>query len=272
MRHWIILGLFFTVMNSYGQPAHRIITLSPHAVEMLYALGVGDRIVGTVEHSDYPKEALKIERIGNYTGVQLERILALQPDLIVTWKSGNQSADIKKLEALKLPLYHSHPKNIADIGKELLDLGKLTGTEDRANELVEQLKTRYQTIKKSYQNKEKIDVFYQLWHDPFRTLGPESWISKMIDDCNGHNVFSDADSDYPVVSMESILVKNPQVIIIPDHSKDAKAHHTIWNGWPQIDAVKHQRLFSLDGDLLHRFSPRALDGLEQLCEAINTAR
>ncbi len=272
MKYFFATFLLLTAGYSYCEPAKRIITLSPHAVEMIYALGIGDRIVGTVEHSDYPQQAMEIERIGNYTGVQIERILELEPDLVVTWKSGNQSNDLKKLESLNLPLYHSHPKNIADIGNELLDLGKLTGTEQRATQLVEQLNQRYNNLKQSYQNKAQVDVFYQLWHDPFRTLGPESWISKMIDDCNGRNVFSDAQSDYPVVSMESILVKNPQVIIIPTHSKDAKSHHGIWQDWQQIHAVKNKHVYSLDGNFLHRFSPRALDGLEQLCQAIDKAR
>lgn len=257
---------------SKAEPAQRIITLSPHLVELLYALGAGDRIVGTVEHSDYPESALQIERIGNYSGIQIERIVALDPDLIVTWKGGSQAADLEKLASLKLPLFHSYPQNIADIGEELLALGKLTGTEERAIDLANQLNNRYKAIKQRYRNKTKVAVFYQLWHDPFRTLGPNSWISKMIDDCNGKNIFSDAVNDYPVVSMESIVVKNPEVIIIPGHSNNDSSQQTIWQPWPHIEAVKHGRIFALPGDLLHRFTPRALDGLERLCQAIDSAR
>ncbi|WP_144392523.1 cobalamin-binding protein [Pleionea sediminis] len=277
MRPLITVTLLCLFSTSYAfaaknKSAQRIVALSPHAVEMLFAIGAGDRIIGVVEHSDFPKEALVIERVGNYTGVQIERIIELDPDLVVVWSSGNQTQDIKKLRSLGLNLFDSHPQNLADIGNEIIALGKLTGLEKQANTLSKTLAERYQEIKDKYKSKNLVKVFYQLWHDPFRTLGPESWISKMIEDCRGKNIFFDAHVDYPVVSLESILVKNPEVIIIPDHSKNAKAHRGIWESWQQISAVKNNQFYALDGDLLHRFSPRAIDGLEQLCQAIDKAR
>ena len=123
-----------------------------------------------------------------------------------------------------------------------------------------------------FKKKSKVKVFYQLWHDPLRTVGPGSWVESLINDCNGENLFNDADSPYPIVSLESVLVKDPQVIIIPHHSGSAGAKKEIWHKWQTIDAVKHKRMFTLNGDLLHRFGPRAVDGLITLCQAIDSAR
>lgn len=252
--------------------AKRIIALSPHAVEMLYAIGVGDRIVGTVEYADYPEEAKEIPRIGSYTGIQIEQVVALKADLVVTWKSGNKLADINKIKSLGLNMFDSLPKDIQGISEEILALGELTGAQLRAKKVSEEILSQHREIKKHYANKKKVKVFYQLWHDPLRTIGKTSWIETMIRDCNGENLFNDTESGYPLVSLESVLVKNPEVIIIPHHSGEVGAKTDIWDKWKNIEAVKKQRLFTLNGDILHRFGPRAIQGLKALCEAIDSAR
>jgi vitamin B12 transport system substrate-binding protein len=272
VKNLITLVFLLLSVSIAAKPAQRIIALSPHAVELLYAIGAGDRIVGTVEYADYPEAAKQIPRIGNYTGIQLEQALALKPDLIVAWRSGNKDSDLKKMESLGLNLFYTHPHSISDISKDLIALGELTGLQDNAQQVIAQLEKKYQNI--IHRNKEKrpVKVFYQMWHDPIRTVGPKSWVESLIADCNGENIFNDANSDYPLVSLESVLIKNPEVIIIPHHSGNIGAKKSIWDNWPSIDAVKHQRLFVINGDILHRFTPRALDGLEKLCKAIDAAR
>ena len=144
----------------------KIIALSPHSVEMLYAIGAGDRIIATLEYSDYPEAALAIPRIGNFTGIQIEKVVELQPDLIIAWKSGNKAADLKKLESLGFKLFYSHPKNIGEISQELIRLGEITGLSQQALIAAKNLAEKHQQIKARYFNKEKVSVFYQLWHDP----------------------------------------------------------------------------------------------------------
>lgn len=252
--------------------AQRIIALSPSSVEQLYAIGAGDRIVGTVEYADYPLQAKDILRIGNYQGIQIEKVLELKPDLVIAWKGGNKAADLQKLAALGINIYQSKPITISQITDELRELGRRTGLEENAEKVVSKLAERYHSIKKNYSNKTKAKVFYQLWHKPLTTVGPDSWIESLIEDCNGENLFSEVSSPYPQVSMESVLVKNPQVIIIAHHSGN-EANNTInWNKWSEIDAVKAKHIYSLNGDLLHRFTPRALDGLELLCQTIDKVR
>jgi len=255
-----------------GKEIKRIIALSPSSVELLYALGLGDKIVATVERADFPKQALKIPRIGNYAGIQIEKLLALDPDLIVAWKSGNNSNDLRKIKSLGLNLVYSDPKNISAMFADLKMLGNLTGSQLQAELLVNQLDTRYQNIRRKYQFRPKVKLFYQLWHDPLQTIGPKSSIGTLIDDCGGKNVFEKADAPYPTVSIESVLVKNPKVIIIPHHSGKESEKQEIWSKWPEISAVKNKRIFVLNGDLIHRFTPRTLDGLDQLCKTIDKGR
>ncbi|NVK87589.1 MAG: cobalamin-binding protein [Gammaproteobacteria bacterium] len=250
----------------------KIVALTPHLVEMLYAIGAGDRIVGTVEYADYPEAAKNILRIGSYTGVQIEKIIELDPQLIVASRSTNKEDDLKKLESLGYSIFYTEPKQISDISKDVIRLGKVTGLNANANTVANELQQRYLSIIKRYQNTREVKVFYQLWHDPMRTLGPNSWISSMINDCRGKNIFHDASSDYPVVSLESVVMRDPEVIVIPHHSGTALAKKEIWQNWQEIDAVANQRMVVIHGDILHRFTPRALDGLEQLCQAIDSAR
>lgn len=280
-KFFCFLGvLIFIILASFRlsaevlktKPAQRIIALSPHSVELLYAIGAGDRIVGTVEYADYPKEALKIKRIGSYTGIQIEQVLALKPDLIIAWKSGNKSADLAKLESLGFNVFYTHPKNISQINDDLKKLGEMTGLQNNAQKVINGLKVKYKKIKGQYSSKKKVNIFYQLWHDPLRSIGSNNWIESLITDCGGVNLFNDSKAPYPLVSLESVLVKNPEVIIIPHHSGSAGAKSEIWKNWPEITAVKEKRIFTLNGDLLHRFTPRALDGLKLLCEKIDEGR
>ncbi len=272
MKPYLIIGLLFFGISVAAKPAQRIIALSPHAVELLYAIGAGDRIVGTVEYADYPEQAKQIPRIGNYTGIQLERVLELKPDLIIAWRTGNKDSDLKKMESLGLNLFYTHPQTIREISRDLKKLGELTGLTESANKVIDELEQKYHTITTRYKTKVPVKVFYQMWHDPIRTVGPNSWVESLIADCNGDNVFNDASSDYPLVSLESVLVKDPQVIIIPHHSGNIGAKKSIWDNWQNINAVKNDRLFVINGDILHRFTTRAIDGLEKLCEAIDSAR
>ena len=272
MRYLLFIIASLLGFNAQAKNAQKIIALSPHAVEMLYAIGAGDRIVATTESSDYPEAALKIPRIGNYTGVQIERIVELQPDLIVAWKGGNKLTDLNKLESLGLPVVYSDPKTIKNISEDIEKLGELTGLKLNAHKISSDLLIRHQMIINQYKDKTKVNVFYQLWDDPLRTVGPNSWVSTLINDCNGNNLFDDANAPYPLISMESVLTRNPQVIIVQHHRKEDDKQKQIWTSWPMIDAVKNDRLMNINPDILLRPTPRALDGLEELCEAISTAR
>jgi len=258
-----------------NKPAQRIVALSPHAVEMLFTIGAGDKIVGTVEYADYPEAAKLIKRIGSYHGIQIENLLALKPDLVIGWKGGNQASDLSKLESLGLNIIYSQPKNVFDISQELLVLGEMTGTSKNAVRVSRKLNEKYQRILDKYQPLSRVKVFYQLWHDPLQSVGKNSWIESLIEDCGGENIFKLSQAPYPLVSLESVLVKNPKVIIIPSHSgslDEFPEKKDIWMKWSEISAVEKHKIFSMNGDLLHRFTARAVDGLDQLCQRIDEGR
>lgn len=270
VNYTVVFLLFST--SVYSKNAQRIIALSPHAVEMLYAIGAGDKIVATVEYADYPKAALDIPRIGNYNGIQIEQVLKLNPDLIIAWRGGNKGADLDKIKSLGFKIVYSQPKNIEEVSLDLRMLGQLTGRQKQAELVTVQFDNRYNQIREKYQKLVKVDVFYQLWHDPLQSIGPLSWIESLIKDCGGINIFHNANVPYPMVSIESVLVKNPKVIIIPHHSGKESEKKEIWSHWPEISAVENNFIFALNGDLLHRTTPRSLDGLEKLCERIDEGR
>lgn len=256
------------------QQAKRIIALSPHSVELLFALGVGNRIVATTEHADYPKAALSIERIGGYHGLQIERIVELKPDLIVAWQGGNREQDLDKLESLGLNVYRSETKNLFGILDELNALAKKTGTESRSRALELEFKQAFKHLKQQYQPVSSVSFFYQLWQQPLRTMASGSWINEIFEVCGGHNIINSESglSDYPQVSLESVILEAPQAIFIPsDHGSYSQAGD-LWKKWPQIPAVKQNNIFFIDGDLLHRFSLRVMDGAKEVCNKLDQVR
>lgn len=266
-----ILGLS-TLLSQHvlAKPAQRIIALSPHAVEMLYAIGAGDTIVAATDYADYPEAAKNIPRIGGYYGIQMERVMELNPDLIVVWDSGNKAEDINQLRTLGFNLYGSDPKTLEGVAKELEELGQLTGHVEEASKAAAAYRAELIRLRVENAKKSEPKVFYQLWSTPLMTVSKNSWIQQIIDVCHGENVFYTAASDYPQVSLENVLLTLPEVILQSQEEGNVKG--VDWSQWPEIPAVKKQRIYQIDADLLHRATPRALLGVQALCRALDKAR
>ncbi|MBZ2194245.1 cobalamin-binding protein [Pseudoalteromonas arctica] len=250
----------------------RIIALAPHIVENLFAIGAGDNIVGTVDYADYPSEAQSIERIGGYYGISLEKVLALKPDLVIAWKSGNQSEDLAQIERLGIKVYLSNPTTIAGVADELLTFGEFTGNIEQSQQAANAFTQKLNAIIKSQQNKKNITAFYQLWSEPMMTVGKNTWINQLIETCHVSNVFAQSVTDYPQISIENVIVTKPQVIIIPDEKSKTPQPVVNWQKWPEVPAVKNDQFISVNADLLHRFTPRMLDGLADMCDKIDASR
>ncbi|EGI72307.1 vitamin B12 ABC transporter, B12-binding component BtuF [Pseudoalteromonas distincta] len=250
----------------------RIIALAPHIVENLFAIGAGDNIVGTVDYADYPAEAQSIERIGGYYGISLEKVLALKPDLVIAWKSGNQSEDLAQIERLGIKVYLSNPTTIAGVADELLTFGEFTGNIEQSQQAANAFTQKLNGIVKSQQDKKNITGFYQLWAEPMMTVSKNTWISQLIETCHVSNVFAQSTTDYPQISIENVIVTKPQVIIIPDEKSKTPQPVVYWQKWPEVPAVKNDQFISVNADLLHRFTPRMLDGLADMCDKIDTSR
>ncbi|MCE9679341.1 cobalamin-binding protein [Shewanella sp. AS1] len=237
---------------------------------MLFAIGAGDKIVATTDYADYPEQAKAIPRVGGNYGVQIERIIELNPDLILVWGSGNRPEEIARLRQLGFALYDSSPKTLEDVAKDLRALGELTGQQVQADSLADTYLAKLAQLRSENLAKAPVKVFYQLWSTPLMTVAKGSWIEQIIQVCHGDNVFVDAANAYPQVSLEAVLLKQPQVILQSQDEGNIKGLD--WSVWQEIPAVKQQHIYQLNADLLHRASPRALLGVESVCDALDTAR
>lgn len=250
----------------------RIVALAPHIVEMLFDIGVGDKIVGAVEYSDHPEAALDIPRVGGYHGMKIEKILELQPDLVIAWQSGNQVADIEKMQKLGLKVVFSNPSDIADVAKELRYFGSLTGSDVAAEKAATQYESDLKAISEKHKNSKSVPVFYQLWPEPMMTINKDTWINQLIEICQGQNVFGDNPTAYPKIGIENVIVAQPEIIVMPNERSDKEQPVLDWHKWPEIPAVKNNRFVRVNADLLHRFSTRMLSGVEDLCTKIDAVR
>ncbi len=250
----------------------RIIALAPHIVEMLYSIGVGDRIVGLTAHSDFPEEAKKIPLVGNYARLKIEKILAFNPDLIIAWKTGNPSDDLERLQKLGLNIVYSNPKNLSDVANELRKFGKLTGASEQADIQAKTFETGLKSLQKKYANKSPITVFYELWSNPLTTVANNAWPQQHLNVCGAINPFVNGIADYPQIGLEQVVVAHPQLIIQPMSTGEPNPDAVNWSEYKNIPATIHKQLIKPNSDKLHRMTPRLLVELEKLCLSIDKAR
>ncbi|MBB3000857.1 iron complex transport system substrate-binding protein [Paraburkholderia tropica] len=257
-------------------PAQRVISLAPHATELIYAAGGGAKLVGTVSYSDYPPAALKVPRIGDNRALDLERIAALKPDLIVVWRHGNAQQQIDRLRDLHIPLFFSEPHRLDDVATSLTRLGTLFGTDTAARAAADAYRRDIAQLRTRYAQRAPVRVFYEVWDQPLMTINGEQIISDAITLCGGRNVFAALRPPVPTLSTEAVLAANPEAIVTaspgataPDRPLPALDR---WRAWPQLAAVAQGNLFAIDGDLLSRAGPRLAQGAEQLCKDLDQAR
>ena len=255
---------------SVAKPARRIVSLSPHATELLFVAGAGPYVVGVAAYSDYPQAAGDIPRIGDASGLNLEKIVGLRPDLVVAWKSGNPPRVVKRLEELGIPVFRSEPRSMGDIAENIEDLGMLADTLDVARRESADFRLRYSDLRSRYAHRKAVGVFYQIWHSPLMTVNGQHLISDVIQLCGGINVFSNLPTLTPQIDIEAVLQANPTAIVAAGLNDSTVLDG--WKKWTYIDAVKKNNLFLIPYDLIARQSPRILDGAERLCAALEKVR
>jgi iron complex transport system substrate-binding protein len=255
-----------------AQPARRIVTLAPHATELVFAAGAGERIVGASDYSDYPPAANAIPRIGGSQQIDTERLLALRPDLLVVWQGGNGERQLEALRRLRVPIYRSEPKSLADIPDEVERLGKLTGAEASAQAAAGAMRTRLAALAERSRGKAPVSVFYQVWDQPLYTLNGRQIVSDAIRLCGGVNVFADLAALAPTVSIEAVLQKNPEVIVRGGKGGDEAPGLAMWQRYPALLATQRGNLYTVRSDLMTRAGPRMVDGAEALCGLLEQAR
>lgn len=246
-------------------PAKRIVSLAPHATEMVFAAGAGDRLVGVTSFSDYPEPARKIPRVGSYGRVDAERILALKPDLVIGWQSGNSAADLAGLERLGIPVFLTEPRRLEDVPRLIESIGELAGTRQAAAEAAARFRAELAELRRRYGGRRPVRVFYEIWHQPLITVNGAHLISDVIGLCGGRNVFASAGSLTLTIAAENVLAEDPEAIV-------ASGPLEGWQRYPRLAAVRNARLFFVRPDLIQRQSPRILDGARQMCEQLEQVR
>lgn len=252
-------------------PAARIISLAPHITELLFAVGAGDRIVATVEYSDYPPAAAALPRIGDAFRVDREALVLLDPDLVVAWESGNPAAVVSWLEGRQVPLYVTDARSFADIPRSLRDLGALTGMSERSEELATELERQHAELAERYGEREPVRVFYQISPQPLYTIGGAHILSELLMLCGGYNVFQALDELAPTVSPEAVIQEDPQLIVAGSWPS-SESPLASWLKLDMLHAVRDGHLYTVDADLLHRATPRILEGVTELCGVVDRAR
>ena len=253
-------------------PAQRIVSLAPHVTELLFSAGAGGRIVGVVDYSDYPPAARALPRVGSYNAVDMERILALRPDLVIAWASGNPPALIEQLRSLGLTVFLSEPRSLEGVASNLERLGRLAGTQLTAQPAADGFRQRLADLRARYAGRTPVSVFYQVWHRPLTTINGKQLISKVIRLCGGRNVFADLPALAPKLDIEAVLMADPQAIIAGVSKPGDSVWQQDWLRWTQLRAVKNHHLISIPADFLQRHTLRILDGAEQLCEGLDEVR
>jgi iron complex transport system substrate-binding protein len=254
------------------QPARRIVALAPHIVENLFSAGAGDRLVGVVEYSDYPDAARQLPRVGSYRAFSLESILALEPDLLVTWASGNGMASLQDLQALGVPVFVSEPRRLADVPRSLRAYGSLAGTGAAAERAARDFEDNVALLEARYREQSPVSVFYQIWHEPLQTLNGDHLVNDAIELCGGRNSFADAPSLAPRISLESILQRNPAAIVASGADSERPPWLDEWLRYPDLLAVQNDALFFISPDHIQRPTTRLLRGARMLCAQLDSLR
>ncbi len=252
-------------------PARRIVSLAPHATELIFAAGAGDRLAAVVAGSDWPPAARALPRIGDAHAIDLERIIALEPDVVVTWPY-TTPAQVAQLRARGVAVVVTDPKTIDGIAVALERIGTLAGTQARARDAAAAFRAHLARVQRARSRAQRVRVFYEIWDSPLYTIGGRHLITQALDVCAADNVFAALTTPAPVVGVEAVLAAAPDAIVAATDGAVPPAWLDAWRRWPQLPATRYGNFATVDADLLHRPGPRFADGVEALCVAIDALR
>lgn len=252
--------------------AQRIVTLSPGATELMFAAGAGHKVVAVVSYSDYPPAALTLPSVGSHTRVDMEALMALQPDLVVTWVTGNPPAQVELLQELGVPTFAIEPRTFEGVSSVIERLATLAGTEPGGFAEAERFRVGIAALTQQYLGVEPIPVFYQVWEKPLMTINNEHLIGKVLKLCGGTNVFGDMPRLIPRISAEVVLQKNPYAILTGSVDGVSDDQLDEWEKYAGLTAVEKDNLFFVPASPISRPTPRLIDAIKTVCEKLERAR
>ncbi|CAA0109723.1 Vitamin B12-binding protein [Zhongshania aliphaticivorans] len=252
--------------------AQRIIALSPGITELVYAAGAGDKLVAAVSFSDYPEAAQALPRVGSYNRFDQEAILALKPDLLIGWLSGNPREQLSQLQSLGMPIYFSELRNFEDVATSLERFGALAGTTTTATVAASEFRLGVKALRRRYENADPVSVFQQIWINPLMTVNNDHIISEATQICGGVNVFGQLPNLTARIDNEAVLAANPEAIIAGGMGEENHDWLKDWRRFSGLTAVRRDNLFFIPPSTIQRPTPRLLQGTTLLCEHLETAR
>jgi iron complex transport system substrate-binding protein len=263
-----------TVVDDLGRkvtlarPAARIVSLSPHATELLYAVDAGTRLVGVAAYSDFPPEAQRLPQVGDAHALDLERILALKPDLVIAWATGGNRAQVARLEQAGLAVYYSEPRRAEAVATSLQRLATLAGTGPAGEAAAQRFRDELAALAEAFRGARPVRLFYEIWHEPVMTLNGQHIVSDLLGRCGARNVFAELPTLAPGVSVEAVLAARPEVIV----SSAGEQALRDWQRWSELPAVRHSNLCPADYARMHRAGPRLVAAAREVCACIDGAR
>ena len=252
-------------------PPLRIVSLTPCATEMLFAAGAGGQVIATVEYSDDPPAARRLTRIGDVAAVDMERLVALRPDVVVAWPAGGNPAQREKIARLNIPLYQQQVVRLADLPGSVRRLGALAGTAAAAERAAHDIEARLAALKRTYAARgagKAPTVLLQVWNRPVYTVGGRHLMSDALAICGAHNVFADLPEAGPLVDTEAVIGRDPDIIIAAAPPGEGAAWLADWKRFATLAAVRSGRLVVFEDQALSRLGPSVIDATEGLCRAI----
>ncbi len=252
----------------------RIVSLAPSNTEVLFAAGAGDQVVGVTKYCNYPPEAQTREQVGGFSAdtISVETIVALEPDLVLAIGE-SQRPVIEALEQVGIPVVALTANTFDDVYANIEQVGQLTGHQEQATQVVMEMQKRVDTVTTvvtAIPPEERLPVFWEVWDEPLMTAGPSTFVGQAIELAGGVNIFADVTEDYPQVSAEEVVKRNPAVILGPDtHGDKLTTEQVIQRpGWDQIEAVREGHIHLIEGDIVSRPGPRLAEGLEAVARAL----
>ena len=262
------------------RPPARIVTLAPSLTELVFAAGGGAAIVAVDSSSDFPAAARAIPRIGDVTRVDVERLVALKPDLVVVWRHGNTLRELDQLEAAGIPLFRLGPQRLDEVVAAIERLGQVLGTEATAQPAAAAMRARLAALRQRHAGEAPVRVFYQVWASPLMTINRRQIVSEVIELCGGRNVFAELAPLVPQVAVESVLAADPEAIFTADERgsttllrRDVEAPaFAAWRRHSRLAALRGRWLYVLNGDAISRQGPRIVEGASAVCGALDEVR
>jgi iron complex transport system substrate-binding protein len=253
-----------------ARPAARIVTLAPHLAELVFAVGAGDQVVGVSSYTDYPEKAASLPAVGDAFSVDQERLAMLEPDLLLAWASGTPAHVVDELRARGFRVETVRTRGLDDVAVAIERIGELTGHQREATEVAAEYRQGLHRLAEQYRDAGTISVFYQVSRQPLYTINGEHYVSELIEICGGRNIFSDLGDLAPMVGVEAVLSRNPEVMLASDDSPEDD--FDVWRRWPELAANRLGNYFFLPADEIGRPTPRLLDAGKSLCKSLERAR